>query len=143
MDQLAAQGMVFTDAHSREEVKEWYDKSANSGHKWVVSVDEPWWGRRPRALAATLRKEVIWGTILAGGHMEFYTGRDDVKYIDYTSYEDRWKAMGHGAAFMNNNLAKEIADMKPNDDLAIGKNNWAMANEGQTYLLYSKEGGEA
>ena len=88
-------------------------------------------------------KEVIWGTILAGGHMEFYTGRDDVKYIDYTSYEDRWKAMGHGAAFMNNNLAKEIADMKPNDDLAIGKNNWAMANEGQTYLLYSKEGGEA
>ena len=51
--------------------------------------------------------------------------------------------MGPAAGFMNNNLAKEIANMKPNDDLAIGKNNWAMANEGQTYLLYLKDGGEA
>jgi len=128
---------------NHEEVKEWVEKSANSGHKWVVSVDEPWWGRRPGGLATTLRKEVIWGAILGGGHMEFYAGKDDVKHINYTSYEDCWTAMGHAAAFMNENLAKEIADMKPNDDLAIGKNNWAMADEGQTYLLYLKNGGEA
>lgn len=128
---------------NHEEVKEWYDRSATSGHKWVVSVDEPWWGKRPADLVARLRKEVIWGAILAGGHMEFYTGRDDVKHIDYRSYEDVWKTMGHAAKFMNENLAREIADMKPNDDLAIGENNWAMANEGKTYLLYLKDGGEA
>lgn len=75
--------------------------------------------------------------------MEFYTGRDDVKHIDYRSYEDVWKAMGHAAKFMNENLAREIADMKPNDDLAIGEDNWAMADEGKTYLLYLKDGGEA
>ena len=75
--------------------------------------------------------------------MEFYAGRDDVKHINYASYEDCWKAMGHAATFMNENLAKEIVDMKPNDDLAVGENNWAMADEGQTYLLYLKNGGEA
>jgi hypothetical protein len=128
---------------NHDEVRKWYDKSANSGHKWVVSIDEPWWGKRPGDLAAVLRKEVIWGATLAGGHMEFYTGRDDVKHIDYTTYEDCWKAMGHAAKFMNKNLAKEIADMKPNDDLVHGENNWAIADEGQTYLLYLKNGGEA
>ncbi len=57
---------------NHDEVRKWYDLSAISGHKWVVSVDEPWWGKRPRDLVARLRKEVIWGAILAGGHMEFY-----------------------------------------------------------------------
>jgi hypothetical protein len=33
--------------------------------------------------------------------------------------------------------------MKPNDELAIGDDNWAIANEGQTYLLYLRNGGEA
>ena len=75
--------------------------------------------------------------------MEFYTGNDDVKHIDYATYEDCWTAMGHAAKFMNANLAKEIADMKPKDNLAIGEDNWAIADEGQTYLLYLKNGGEA
>ncbi|MFC1761524.1 DUF5060 domain-containing protein [Planctomycetota bacterium] len=130
--------------NNHDEVRKWVDQSANSGHKWVVSIDEPWFGRRrPEGLADILRKEVVWGAILAGGHMEFYTGNDDVKHIDYASYEDCWTAMGHAAKFMNANLTKEIVDMKPNDDLAIGENNWAMANEGQTYLIYLKNGGEA
>ena len=111
------------------------DKSAISGHKWVVSVDEPWWGKRPGDLVTRLRKEVIWGAILSGGHMEFYAGKDDVKHIDYRSYEDCWKAMAYAAKFMNENLAREIADMKPNDDLAIGENSWAMADEGKAYLF--------
>ena len=125
------------------EVKEWRDTSAADGHKWVVSVDEPWWGRRPANLVTALRKEIVWGAVLAGGHMEFYTGRDDVKHIDYRSYEDCWKPIGHASKFMNEHLANEIARMKPNDDVAIGDDNWAMANEGQTYLLYLKNGGEA
>ena len=75
--------------------------------------------------------------------MAFYTGNDDVKHIDYSTYEDCWTAMGHAAKFMNANLAKEIVNMIPNDDLAIGEDNWAIANEGQTYLLYLKNGGEA
>ena len=128
---------------NHDEVREWYDKSATSGHKWVISVDEPWWGKRPKDLANILRKEVIWGSMMAGGHMEFYAGSDDVKHIEYASYEDCWTPMGHAAKFMNENLAEEIVNMKPNDDLAIGEHNWALANEGQTYLLYLKNGGEA
>ena len=128
---------------NHDEVRKWYDLSAKSGHSWVISIDEPWFGKRFEGLADTLRKEVIWGAALAGGHMEFYAGNDDVKHIDYHSYEDCWAAMGHAADFMNENLAGEIVSMKPNDDLALGEENWAMADEGKTYLLYLKNGGEA
>jgi hypothetical protein len=128
---------------NHDEVRKWYDQSVASDHKWVVSVDEPWWGKRPEGLVSTLRKEVIWGAILAGGHMEFYAGNDDVKHIDYSTYEDCWKEMGYAAKFMNANLAKEVVNMKPNDDLVFGEDNWALANEGQTYLFYLKNGGEA
>ncbi|MGJ8639862.1 MAG: DUF5060 domain-containing protein [Opitutaceae bacterium] len=128
---------------NHDEVRKWYDLSAQSGHPWVVAVDEPWFGKRPTGLVDILRKEVIWGAILAGGHMEFYAGKDDVKHIDYRSYEGCWKVMGHAATFMNANLAKEMSSLKPNDDLALGDDNWAMADEGTTYLLYLKNGGEA
>ncbi|WP_442511825.1 DUF5060 domain-containing protein [Novipirellula sp. SH528] len=128
---------------NHDEVLKWVEESASSGHKWVVAIDEPWWGRRPDNLADQVRKDVVWGALLAGGHMEFYTGRDDVKHIDYATYEDCWKPIGHAAKFMNKHLAKEVADMKPNDALAIGEDNWALAKEGQIYLLYLKNGGEA
>ena len=128
---------------NHDEVMEWRERSAEGGHKWVVAVDEPWWGRRPADLVTVLRKEVIWGSILAGGHMEFYAGNDDVKHIDYRSYEDCWKPIGHAAKFMNENLAKQIADMIPNDDLVIGTDCWAMTREGHAYLIYLKNGGEA
>ncbi|EMI43312.1 DUF5060 domain-containing protein [Rhodopirellula sp. SWK7] len=128
---------------NHDEVLKWAKESASSGHKWVVAIDEPWWGRRSDNLADQVRKDVLWGVLLAGGHMEFYTGRDDVKHIDYATYEDCWKPIGHAAKFMNEHLAKEVADMKPNDALAIGEDNWALAKEGQIYLLYLKNGGEA
>ncbi len=125
------------------EVLKWINESSESGHKWVVSVDEPWWGKRPDGLVDIIRKEAVWGALLAGGHMEFYTGKDDVKHIDYHIYEDCWKAMGIAARFMNEHLADEVAEMKSIDDIVFGDENWALANVGQTYLLYLKNGGEA
>ncbi|WP_430931207.1 DUF5060 domain-containing protein [Saccharicrinis sp. 156] len=128
---------------NHDEVKKWYDLSAKSGHKWVVSVDEPWYGKRPNDLVSTLRKEVVWGAILAGGHMEYYAGNDDVKHIDYTTYEDVWQTLGYASVFVNTYFAKEMVNMIPNDTLIVGDNNWAMANEGETYLFYLKNGGQA
>ena len=128
---------------NHDEVAKWVKLSSNNGHKWVVSIDEPWWGKRPNGLADILRKEVVWGAALAGGQMEFYAGKDDVKHIDYCSYEDCWTVIGHAARFMNQHLAKDVANMIPNDDLVVGEDNWAMADEGSTYLLYLKNGGEA
>lgn len=127
---------------NHDEVARWVEESKKSGHPWVVSIDEPWWGRRTNRLTDTLRKEVVWGAILAGGQMEFYAGGDDVKHIDYRTYEDCWRSIGYAAKFCNENLANEIADMEPNDALAIGDENWAMGNEKSTYLLYFKNGGE-
>ncbi|MGJ8643795.1 MAG: DUF5060 domain-containing protein [Luteolibacter sp.] len=134
-------GLAMLSNH--DEVRKWYDLSAESGHQWVIAVDEPWFGGRPEGLVDLIRKDVVWGAATAGGQMEFYTGKDDVKHIDYRTYEDCWRVMGHAANFMNENLAKEVAEMKPNDDLAIGEENWALADDGKTYLLYFNNGGEA
>lgn len=138
-DHQKKQGML----NNHDEAKKWYDQSVKSGQKWVISIDEPWFGTRTEDLVPTLRKEAVWGAILAGGSMEFYAGNDDVKHIDYRLYEDCWITLGIAAKFMNDNFSKEIVNMKPNDDLAIGENNWAIANEGKTYLIYLKQGGEA
>ena len=44
---------------------------------------------------------------------------------------------------MNQHLAKDVANMIPNDDPVVGEDNWAMADEGRAYLPYLKNGGEA
>ncbi|MFG0287409.1 MAG: DUF5060 domain-containing protein, partial [Rhodopirellula sp. JB044] len=129
--------------NNHDEVARWVEASEGSGHPWVVSVDEPWWGREPKSLADTVRKEAVWGVILAGGHMEFYTGRDDVRHIDYRKYEDCWKAMGNASTFLNQHLADIIADMRPDDDVVSGDGNWAMVKEGQAYLFYLNGDGNA
>ncbi|MFC1761296.1 DUF5060 domain-containing protein [Planctomycetota bacterium] len=124
-----------------DKVKHWYDESEKAGHKWIISVDEPWMGTYKDIVA--LRKEAFWGSVMAGGQAEFYLGKFDVKHVDYRDYDDEWKMIGNLVTFMNGNLAKELVKMKPNDALAIGNNNWALAAEGETYLLYLKNGGEA
>lgn len=128
---------------NHEEVRKWIDLSAQSGHPWVVSVDEPWWGKRPEGLVDIVRKEAVWGALMAGGHMEFYTGKDDVRHIDYHIYEDCWKSLGVAARFMNEHFARDVAKMSPDDSVVAGKDNWALVEEGETYLLYLKNGGEA
>ena len=121
-------------------VKRWYDDSEKDGRKWVISVDEPWVSRyRDIGL---LRKEAFWGAVMAGGQSEFYLGKFDVAHVDYRDYDDEWKMIGYQVTFMNEVLSKDLAKLKPNDALAIGDDNWAMANEGQTYLIYLKNGGE-
>ena len=51
--------------------------------------------------------------------------------------------MGNAARFMNAHLAGVVGDMEPDDELAVGEDNWAMASEGQVYLVYLKNGGAA
>jgi len=38
---------------NHDEVLNWVNESEKNGHKWVVSVDEPWFGNRPDGLGET------------------------------------------------------------------------------------------
>jgi len=38
---------------NHDEVLNWVNESEKNGHKWVVSVDEPWFGNRPDGLGDT------------------------------------------------------------------------------------------
>jgi Putative collagen-binding domain of a collagenase len=65
------------------ETLQWVQNSANSGHKWVVANDEqgpPFEGVTPDDIDPThddVRKDVLWGNVMAGGAgVEYYYGYD-------------------------------------------------------------------
>ena len=128
-------------ANNHADVLQWYNKSHSTNQKWVVSLDEAFGDVTDKI--DELRKEVIWGSILSGGQMEWYIGGKDVSYINYSIYSTQYQTMGHAANFMNTYLAKDIHKMIPNDNLTAGAANWAMADPGNIYLFYIKNGGNA
>ncbi|MBX2848820.1 MAG: DUF5060 domain-containing protein [Acidiferrobacterales bacterium] len=125
-------------------IRYWYDKSADAGKKWVIAFDEAWSSNTFNV--DTLRKDVIWGTLLAGGQMEWYHSggsAGDLKTDrDYADLETQWDTIGYAANFMNANFSTNIHRMIPNDDL-ITNDNFAMADLGNTYLFYLVDGGAA
>lgn len=126
---------------NHNDVRKWYDISHKTTQKWVVSLDEAFGGLTDNI--NTLRKEVIWGSVLSGGHMEWYIGGKDISQINYADYSNQYQTMGHAANFTNTYLARDIHKMIPDDNLTTGSINWAMAEKGKTYLFYIKNGGNA
>ena len=130
---------------NHDNVRYWYDKSAEAGKKWVIAFDEPWSGNT--FSVETLRKGVIWSSLLAGGQVEWYhsggsSGDLDIDR-DYSDLESQWTTLGLAANFMNENFSANIHRMIPNDALISGNDNYAMADLGNTYLFYLLDGGNA
>ena len=122
-------------------VNSWYDRSAQAGKKWVISYDEAFAGNTRDV--DTLRTGLVWSTLMAGGHFEWYHGGGDLNVnLDYTDFDEQWATMGIAANFMNENLSRDIHRMVPNNDL-INSDNYAMGDLGNVYLFYLPEGGNA
>ncbi len=132
--------LLFDDV-DHDVIKFWYDLSAESGRKWVIAYDEAFDNNTKDV--ETLRKGLVWSTLLAGGQFEWYHGGGDLnRNLDYTDLEEQWSTMGRAANFMNSNFATNIHKMIPNDDL-IDNGNYAMAELGSVYLFYLINGGNA
>ena len=130
---------------------DWVNKSAASNKKWYVCMDEsgPWQlGATPDGPGnnhETIRKEVLWGNLMAGGGgVEWYFGYDypddhDLSSEDWTTRDNVWNLTRYALEFFQNHLP--FVEMKSNNSLATNANSYVFAKEGEVYAVYLKNGG--
>lgn len=135
-------------------VIEHIEMSVAAGRPWLVSMDEPlgWeYGLRPDADDPTrevARKEVLWGTFLAGGSgVEWYAGwqnnapTSDLSSEDLRVRAEMWRLTKIALDFFNEHVP--FWEMSAANDLAEGDSDYVLADPDNVYLVYLRDGGSA
>lgn len=137
-----------------EQTGDWVKRSTDSGKPWVVANDEQgnagtgvppdpgypnYNGSNPDL--HDIRKEVLWGNLMAGGAgLEYYFGysfpESDLSLEDFRSRDRSWDYMRYALNFFR---SLPVNEMQANDDLV--SNGWCFALPGQYYAIYLKNGG--
>jgi hypothetical protein len=132
-----------------EDAKYWLKQSADSGHQWIVCLDEVGpasKGAMPDSFDPahdTIRFKVLWGNLMAGGAgVEWYFGykypNSDLSCEDWRSREKLWEQTKVAIGFFHEYLP--FTEMKNADELTKEKNDYCLAKEGEIYALYLPEG---
>ncbi|MBB3696725.1 DUF5060 domain-containing protein [Flammeovirga yaeyamensis] len=130
--------------------KKWRKASAKEGKKWVIWLDEigpASHGVLPDDYPAqqdTVRKDVIWANLMAGGAgIEHYFGykfpHNDLNCEDWRSRDRIWHMTYVATSFFQEYLP--FTEMKAKNNLVDSKDSYVFAKEGDTYCVYLKEGG--
>ena len=136
--------------------KDWVLNSNASGKPWVVANDEQgnantgvppdpgypgYNGSNPDL--NDIRKEVLWGNLMAGGAgVEYYFGyqlpESDLSLENYRSRDQSWDYVRFALEFFR---ALPFSQMESSDELV--SNGWCFAQTGQKYVVYLKNGGSS
>ncbi len=122
----------------------WLQASAAAGHPWVVCIDEigpHWKGALPDAVDPahdTIRKEVLWGNLMAGGGgVEWYFGykfpHGDLSCEDWRSRDALWDQTRIALDFFRGYLP--VMEMKSMDELVSGAG-YCFAKPSEKYAVY-------
>ena len=133
------------------ETLKWRSLSGQKGRKWVVCSDEIGpanTGAKPDASDPehnTIRHEVLWGNLMAGGGgVEWYFGynypNNDLTCENFRSRENLWDQTRIAREFFNLYLPFEA--MNPADSLTQPDDVYCMASGNGVYVVYIPEGGE-
>lgn len=121
------------------EVQKWRAKSAQAGRKIPISLDEI------RSTSTTnmeaQRRDVLWPTLLSGGHIEWYVSGQDQTLDDFRAYQALWDYTGHARRFLEQHLP--FWAMSPADNLLTGASGpgQVFAKAGEVYALHLPNGG--
>jgi hypothetical protein len=136
------------DVHEiHDDILRWKEKSVASNHQWLLMMDEigPWHtGTRTDADDPghdTLRQEVLWGTLMAGGAgVEWYFGwnkpPNDLNAEDWRSRENIWKQSAVAKEIFSDLPFTRMTNM---DQLLNSENGYCFGIEGALYLVYVKK----
>ncbi len=129
---------------------EWIDKSAGAGRPWVCANDEQNpanEGVKPDAddfWHNTIRTDILWGSIMAGGGgVEYYFGynfaHSDLTCEDFRSRDHMWELSRYALTFFKDH---EIPfwNMQNRNNLVSSSSAWCLAGE-HHYVVYLKNGG--
>jgi hypothetical protein len=135
---------------AHKETLHWTSASAKAGKQWVVCIDEI--GPAFRGVDPddrednnqdTVRAEVLWGNLMAGGAgAEWYFGyknhNNDLGCEDWRSRDRMWDYTRYGIEFFQKYIP--FTEMEPADNLVIG-GNYCLAKKNEIYLAYLPYGG--
>ena len=122
-------------------------KSAASGHAWVVDMDEN--GTAAVGLSPNniddMRKRVLYDVLFSGGNIEWYLGGQplpiggDQDLEDWRTREDMWEQMAYARHFLESQVSFWL--MQPADHLLSGENTSygggeVFAQAGKVYAVY-------
>lgn len=134
------------------ETLRWVTRSAASGRKWFVCLDEIGpanTGVKPDAddpRHDDVRHEALWGNLMAGGAgCEWYFGykyaNNDLNCEDFRSRDQMWDQTRYALEFFQQFLP--FHEMTPDDGLVAGKRAYCLAKPGEVYAVYLPEAGSA
>lgn len=134
----------------RAETLKWIDRSAASGRKWIVTVDEIGSasnGVKPDAddfWHDTPRKNVLWANLMAGGAgCEWYFGsaypNADLDCEDWRARDHMWDLTRIALEFFHQHLP--FTEMAAADGLTSSTTDYCLAKAGEVYAIYLKNGG--
>lgn len=139
----------FSKVHSK--VKQVLKESEEAGKVWAVACDEP--GDHRHSLIPdsedpdhdNARKNGLWGVFMAGGWgTEWYFGYEhahsDLSCQDYRSRDLFWNQCNYALQFFETNNIP-FWRMVSSDNLISNEDDYCMANPGEIYLIYLKNGG--
>ena len=132
-----------------EDAKYWVIRSAESGHPWVVCLDEIGpanKGAMPDSFDPahdTIRYKALWGNLMAGGAgVEWYFGykypHSDLSCEDWRSRDILWDQTKIALDFFSKYLP--FTEMKNSDAITKTKNDFCLAKDGEIYAVYLPEG---
>jgi hypothetical protein len=123
-------------ASEHDKVLSWRNASHANGHRWVVSLDEPW---SSLTTLDQFRIWDVWGSYMAGaGGCEFFqTG--DAQFDDFRTKEAFYTTVARARRFIEDNVP--FSSMAPADSLISGATGYGLAAPGQIYLVYLPAGG--
>lgn len=135
---------------SNATVREWIDRSAAANHPWFVCYDEQapaGTGVKPDAddfWHDDIRKNVLWGTLMAGGGgVEYYFGynfpNDDLDCEDWRSRDHMWTLTDYALRYFRQHLP--FAEMSHANDLTPSTADYVLAQPGAVYAVYLPSGG--
>ncbi|MEO1652014.1 MAG: fibronectin type III domain-containing protein, partial [Bacteroidota bacterium] len=141
---------VGNKAEVHERTKNWINQSKNSGHKWVVNLDEigpAGTGVVPDATDfwhPTIRKEVLWGNLMAGGggvewYFGYYYANSDLTAQDWRSRDNMWNLTRYALEFFQTYLP--FWNMESRDELTTANGDYVFAQPGEVYAVYLPNGG--
>lgn len=133
------------------ETLHWTRASEKAGRQWVVCLDEI--GPASRGVDPddrednnqdTVRAEVLWGNLMAGGSgAEWYFGyknhNNDLGCEDFRSRDRMWDYTNSAIEFFQNQVP--FWEMSPMDEL-VNDQAYCLAKQNEVYLVYLPYGGE-
>jgi len=123
-----------SDEHGK--VLYWRNASHANGHRWVVSLDEPW---TSQTTLSEFRVWDVWGSYMAGGAGSEFFQTGDATFDDFRTKEAFYSTVARARRFFEDYVP--YAQMEPADSLASGAAAYALAKTGATYLVYLPAGG--